>query len=38
LGANGTGWQEVMQFLSEDRYTANVVDGKVTQYGKRTDT
>jgi hypothetical protein len=25
----------VMQFLSEGRYVANVVDGKVTLYGKR---
>jgi hypothetical protein len=26
--------RKVMQFLSEDRYVANVVDGKVTLYGK----
>jgi hypothetical protein len=25
---------EVMQFLSEGRYVANVVDGKVTLYGR----
>jgi hypothetical protein len=25
---------KVMQFLSEDRYVANVVDGKVTIYGQ----
>ncbi len=30
--------KKVMQFLSEGRYMANVVDGKVTQYGKQTDT
>jgi hypothetical protein len=28
---------KVMQFLSEGRYVANVVDGKVTLYGKRGD-
>jgi hypothetical protein len=27
--------KKVMQFLSEGRYLANVVDGKVTLYGKR---
>jgi hypothetical protein len=27
--------QKVMQFLSEGRYVANVVDGKVTFYGGR---
>ena len=27
-----------MQFLSEGRYMANVVDGKVTQYGRRAGT
>src|ERR1700674_528309 len=27
--------KEVMQFLSEGRYVANVVDGKVTLYGRR---
>ena len=27
---------KVMQFLSEGRYVANVVDGKVTRYGGRT--
>ena len=27
--------KKVMQFLSEGRYVANVVDGKVTPYGKR---
>src|SRR6266403_4026104 len=26
--------KKVMQFLSEGRYVAHVVDGKVTQYGK----
>jgi hypothetical protein len=26
--------KKVMQFLSEGRYVANVVDGKVTLYGK----
>ncbi len=26
--------KKVMQFLSEGRYVANVVDGKVTVYGK----
>jgi hypothetical protein len=26
--------KKVMQFLSEGRYVANVVDGKVTQYGR----
>src|SRR4030088_2833380 len=26
--------KKVMQFLSEDRYVANVVDGKMTSYGK----
>lgn len=30
--------KKVMQFLSEGRYVANVVDGKVTLYGKRTGT
>jgi len=28
----------VMQFLSEGRYVANVVDGKVTLYGGRAGT
>jgi hypothetical protein len=28
--------KKVMQFLSERRYVANVVDGKVTMYGGRT--
>ncbi len=28
--------KKVMQFLSEGRYLANVVDGKVTLYGKGT--
>jgi hypothetical protein len=28
---------KVMQFLSESRYLANVVDGKVTLYGHETD-
>jgi hypothetical protein len=28
--------KKVMQFVSEGRYVANVVDGKVTIYGKRT--
>jgi hypothetical protein len=27
--------KKVMQFLSEGRYVANVVDGQVTLYGKR---
>ena len=27
--------KKVMQFLSEGRYVANVVDGKVTFYGGR---
>ena len=27
--------KKVMQFLTEGRYVANVVDGKVTLYGKR---
>ena len=27
--------KKVMQFLSEGRYVANVVDGKVTRYGSR---
>jgi hypothetical protein len=27
--------KKVMQFLSEERYVANVADGKVTLYGKR---
>lgn len=26
--------KKVMQFLSEGRYVVNVVDGKVTEYGK----
>jgi hypothetical protein len=26
--------KKVMQFLSEGRYVANVVDGKLTRYGK----
>jgi hypothetical protein len=26
--------KKVMQFLSEGRYAANVVDGKVTLYGR----
>jgi hypothetical protein len=30
--------KKVMQFLSEGRYVANVVDGKVTLYGKRRGT
>jgi hypothetical protein len=30
--------KKVMQFLSEGRYVANVVDGKVALYGKRTGT
>jgi hypothetical protein len=30
--------RKVMQFLSEGRYVANVVDGKVTLYGKRAGT
>jgi hypothetical protein len=29
---------KVMQFLSEGRYVANVVDGKVALYGKRAGT
>jgi len=31
LGRSG---KKVMQFLSAGRYVANVVDGKVTRYGK----
>ena len=27
--------KKVMQFLSDGRYVANVVDGKMTVYGKR---
>jgi hypothetical protein len=27
--------KKVMQFLSDSRYVANVVNGKVTQYSKR---
>jgi len=27
--------KKVMQFLSEGRYVANVVDGKLTLYGER---
>ena len=30
--------KNVMQFLSEGRYVANVVDGKVTLYGRRAGT
>ena len=30
--------KKVMQFLSEGRYVANVVDGKVNFYGKRAGT
>ncbi len=30
--------KRVMQFLSEGRYVANVVDGKVTLYGRRAGT
>ena len=30
--------KKMMQFLSEGRYIANVVDGKVTLYGKRSGT
>ena len=29
--------KKVMQFLREGRYVANVVDGKVTSYGGRSD-
>lgn len=29
--------KKVMQFLSDGRYVANVVDGKVTLYGRGTD-
>ena len=29
--------KKVMQFLSEGRYVANVVDGKVTSYGRGAD-
>ena len=29
--------KKVMQFLSDGRYVANVVDGKVTDYGRGTD-
>jgi hypothetical protein len=30
--------KKMMQFLSEGRYVANVVDGKVTLYGRRSGT
>ena len=30
--------KKVMQFLSEGRYVANVVEGKVTLYGRRAGT
>jgi hypothetical protein len=30
--------KKVMQFLSKGRYVANVVDGKVTRYGRRAGT
>jgi len=30
--------KKVMQFLSEGRYVANVVDGKVTLYDRRAGT
>jgi len=30
--------KKVMQFLSKSRYVANVVDGKVTLYGRRVGT
>jgi hypothetical protein len=30
--------KKVMQFLSEGRYVANVVDGKLTLYGRREGT
>ena len=30
--------KKVMQFLSEGRYVANVVDGKITLYGRRAGT
>jgi hypothetical protein len=30
--------RKVMQFLSEGRYVANVVDGNVTVYGKNAPT
>jgi len=30
--------KKVMQFLSEGRYVANVVDGKMTLYGRRAGT
>jgi hypothetical protein len=29
--------KKVMQFLSEGRYVANVVDGKMTMYGRRAE-
>ena len=29
--------KKVMQFISDGRYVANVVDGKVNLYGKRTE-
>jgi hypothetical protein len=29
--------KKVMQFLSEGRYVANVVDGKVNLYGRRAE-
>jgi hypothetical protein len=34
VGTDGTLGKKVMQFLSEGRYVANVVDGKVTLYGR----
>jgi hypothetical protein len=30
--------KKVMQFLSEGRYVANVVDGNVNLYGRRAET
>jgi hypothetical protein len=35
LGANGKGWNKVMQFLGKGCYVANVVDGKVSIYSRR---
>jgi hypothetical protein len=34
MGADGRSGKNVTQFLSEGRYVANLVDGKMTFYGK----
>ena len=34
VGATALSGKKVMQFLSEGRYVANVVDGKLTLYGR----